>query len=373
MMTRSMSSGATPDFAIASLRGIRREVDRRDLGAGARARDDAGALLDPLVGGVDRADEVVVRHRVLAAGRADRVDAGVGGSVRLLEGGFRHARLSRVRPVQAACSMSSIAAGRSSGVFTATAGTPLRRALGEADERAGGRDLDDAGDAGRGERLHAAVPAHGRGDLADEQVDEGGAGCHGAAVAVRPEGDAGVGHVVVGGDRREALDGGPHVPRVERAGDLQRDDAGAGGRLGLQLLERVEGAGDDDLAAAVEVRGLEAELVESRERAASSPPSTALMPVGSSAAASAIARPRSATKRIASASARTPAAAAAVISPTEWPAMPPMRSARPSARRRPRVRRPAATMSGWAIAVSRMVSASLTVPWVARSMPAASE
>ena len=30
-------------------------------------------------------------------------------------------------------------------------------------------------------------------------------------------------------------------------------------------------------------------------------------------------------------------------------------------------------MSGWAIAVSRIVSASLTVPWVARSTPAASE
>ena len=62
------------------------------------------------------------------------------------------------------------------------------------------------------------------------------------------------------------FDGGLHVARVERAGDLQRDDPRAGGRLGLQLLERVEGAGDDDLAAAVEVRGLEAEFGEAREQ-----------------------------------------------------------------------------------------------------------
>ena len=78
---------------------------------------------------------------------------------------------------------------------------------------------------------------------------------------------------------------------------------------------------------------------------------------------------RSASRRRRS---RMPAAAAAVISPTEWPAMPPIRSRRPSASRRPSVRRPAATMSGWATAVSRMVSASVTVPWATRSTPAAS-
>ncbi len=50
------------------------------------------------------------------------------------------------------------------------------------------------------------------------------------------------------------------------------------------------------------------------------------MPVGLGAAASAIARPRSRDEVIASVSVRTPAPAAAVISPTEWPAMPPIRS-----------------------------------------------
>ncbi len=48
------------------------------------------------------------------------------------------------------------------------------------------------------------------------------------------------------------------------------------------------------------------------------------MPVGAAALASAMARPRRATKRMASASVSTPAPAAAVISPTEWPASAPV-------------------------------------------------
>ena len=36
----------------------------------------------------------------------------------------------------------------------------LERALGEPDEGAGGRQLDDGGDAEVGEPLHAQVPAH---------------------------------------------------------------------------------------------------------------------------------------------------------------------------------------------------------------------
>ena len=56
--------------------------------------------------------------------------------------------------------------------------------------------------------------------------------------------------------------------------------------------------------------------------AASSPPMTALMPVCSTAAASAIALPRMPTRRSASSSLRIPAAAAAANSPTECPATP---------------------------------------------------
>ena len=63
-----------------------------------------------------------------------------------------------------------------------------------------------------------------------------------------------------------------------------------------------------------------------------SPPRTALMPVGVAALAWAIPRPRSATKVIASWAESTPAAAAAVISPTECPEIAPA----PPRRRRPR-------------------------------------
>ena len=90
-----------------------------------------------------------------------RVDAGELGPVRLLQGGCRHARLSRVvsAVAQALCSMSSMAAGRSSGVFTATVGHALEPALRETDERAGGRELDDAGDPGRLRRTPCRDPS----------------------------------------------------------------------------------------------------------------------------------------------------------------------------------------------------------------------
>ncbi len=71
----------------------------------------------------------------------------------------------------------------------------------------------------------------------------------------------------------------------------------------------------------------------------------------------------------------TPAAAAAVISPTEWPAPAPTWR-KPSAgcsNSASRLTSPLATMSGWAIAVSLMVSASDVVPWATRSMSATAD
>jgi hypothetical protein len=97
---------------------------------------------------------------------------------------------------------------------------------------------------------------------------------------------------------------------VERTRNLEWDDAGAADRFCLQRCQRIGCTGDDDLAAAVEVGGLEAELGEASEECA-------LIPVGVSAAAAAIATLRSRTKAIASVSVRMPEAAAAVISPTE--------------------------------------------------------
>ena len=83
-----------------------------------------------------------------------------------------------------------------------------------------------------------------------------------------------------------------------------------------------------------------------------------------SAAASAIALPRSRTSTIACSAVITRAPAAAVSSPTLWPATAPMRAnASAGCGKRSRAAmRPVATSSGWAILVSRIVSASASVP-----------
>ena len=54
------------------------------------------------------------------------------------------------------------------------------------------------------------------------------------------------------------------------------------------------------------------------------PPITAVIDVGVTALAAAIARPRSRTNTMACSADSTPTPAAAVISPTEWPAATPM-------------------------------------------------
>ena len=105
--------------------------------------------------------------------------------------------------------------------------------------------------------------------------------------------------------------------------------------------------------------------------ASGSPPRTALIPVLVTAAAWAIARPRSRTKTMACSAVRTPAPTAAVISPTECPAPAPtwLKAAEGCGKMLSSETRPAPTMSGWAIAVSVIVSASDVVPWAIRSMP----
>ena len=99
------------------------------------------------------------------------------------------------------------------------------------------------------------------------------------------------------------------------------------------------------------------------------PPSTALMPVGSSAHAAAISRPRTAASATAVSASSTPAMAAAASSPTECPATgaPAGRSTRRAANRA------AATTSGWVTAVSLISSASAVVPSRCRSRPVSSD
>ena len=88
------------------------------------------------------------------------------------------------------------------------------------------------------------------------------------------------------------------------------------------------------------------------------------MPVGVTAAASAIALPRSRTSTIACSAVMTRAPAAAVSSPTLWPATAPI-CANASAgwgNSSRAATRPVATRSGWATWVSRIASASASVP-----------
>ncbi|MPN07753.1 hypothetical protein SDC9_155025 [bioreactor metagenome] len=93
------------------------------------------------------------------------------------------------------------------------------------------------------------------------------------------------------------------------------------------------------------------------------PPMTAVIEVGRTAEASAMPLPRSRTKTRACSADSTPTRAAAVISPTECPATTPTsRKASAESKRAAAVARPAATSSGWATAVSRMVSSSAPVP-----------
>jgi hypothetical protein len=101
--------------------------------------------------------------------------------------------------------------------------------------------------------------------------------------------------------------------------------------------------------------------------ASSSPPITAVIPVGVIAVASAIARPRAPVSRIASSGDRTPAITPAASSPTLCPAVasgPASCSAASKA---------AATSSGCAAAASVISSASALVPARMMSIPASSD
>ena len=101
-----------------------------------------------------------------------------------------------------------------------------------------------------------------------------------------------------------------------------------------------------------------------------SPPRTAAIPAGVIEAAFAISIPRARTNFIASNGVSTPAIAAAVISPTECPAT---KLYFPCALKARALSNPAATISGCALAVSLISSASAVVPKWIRSRSIASD
>ena len=126
----------------------------------------------------------------------------------------------------------------------------------------------------------------------------------------------------------------------------------------------VAGHSVGEIAAAAGARAITAEqaMVLVRER-------------GNAMAAAAIAAPRSRTSTIACSAVIARAPAAAASSPTLCPATAPIRlNASAGCGKSSRATsRPEATSSGWATAVSRIVSASDLVPWCSRSVPAQAE
>src|SRR5690606_39155688 len=90
-----------------------RQVQYGRVSLGTHASGDASHFTNPLVGRVDGPKDVVVRDNVLAPSDAEPCDTGEFGPAANVHGGH------------ACCSKSSLAAGMSSGVLSATAGTPL--------------------------------------------------------------------------------------------------------------------------------------------------------------------------------------------------------------------------------------------------------
>ena len=129
----------------------------------------------------------------------------------------------------------------------------LEVALGDPGQGAGGRHLQQPGDAEVGHRRQAEVPAHRRGDLADQPAQHVAAVVDDLAVGVGEQ----PGPRVVGGDgpgqAGQVGHGRLHVHGVERAGDAERDQPGPGRRVRGQGGELLGRAGGDDLAGAVVV------------------------------------------------------------------------------------------------------------------------
>src|SRR5690625_2121573 len=374
--------GDEDDVDIASRKarlgeGVLRGGDGHVEHAGAPVRPgaglDPGALGDPLVGGVDRASDVVVRHEVLAAEGPDRGDLRPRGGGRGSEGG--HSVSFVDSPVDWWSLSRARAASRSAGPLIATAETPrrVRRA----------RPVSTPPGASS---MIASTPREARvswhrsqrtGEVIWETREESTA----APESATPP---------------SALDrsGRRGLPGV-RASAAAATSAIAGSMCSVwnapataRGMTRVLAGGFSAKAASaarvpaatiwpppLTFAGTRPAARIASEAACGSGPMTAAIPVSAWAAAAAIARPRTPTRAVASASVSTLAIAVAANSPTEWPATAPAQEwtgprSLPSTHA---VSSEVATMRGWATAVSLISSASAVVPRAMRSVRAASE
>src|SRR6478735_6613592 len=340
-------------------------VNHADIGGRAVPGDDARALADPLIRGVDPLAHVLVGHDHAGPVGADTHDAGVCLHRCLLQSGNAHA------PPSSSANRAR-AAERSSGVLTVTVLTPgMPRLARPASVPAGASSITPVTPRCTIVSMHwsqrtgretwairlstAAAPSV---TSAPSKLDSNGTcgsfGCSDGRRACRAAPAGAMCEVwnapATFSGMTLALAGGFSA----RAFSCSRVPAATVWPAPLTLAAVAPAA---PMAA---------------RTSAGSPPTTALMPVGVAAAAAAILLARSRTNVMASDSDRTPAREAAVISPTEWPAR--MTGSVPSSTSNSdfAVTRPAATIRGCATAVSLMVSSSEVVPWAVRSMPAIS-
>ena len=203
--------------------------------------------------------------------------------------------------------------------------------------------------------------------LTTRSIQFGAGGDH-RAVAVGQQRDRRVADGGAGGRRGQRVDRRGHVPGVERARHPQRPQprALAGGfAANSASCSRVPPA--TICPAVLTLAGVSPASAMAASTAASSPPSTAVIPVGSASQAAAIASPRTRVSAMASSADSTPAIAPAASSPTLCPAA---ASGSPSS---PATASAAATSSGWATEVSVISSALPVVPSRIRSRPASSD
>ena len=151
---------------------------------------------------------------------------------------------------------------RSAGDLTARVGTPAKFAFGDAGESPRRGELHDRRDIALTQRRGAQVPAHRLGQLSDQLFHRLGGRAHRLSVAVGQQRGGRLGGRDVRRRGGVPVEGRGHELGVERAGHAQRAHPGLRRRVFGELVQRAQPAGGDDLAGGVAVGGDQVELLE---------------------------------------------------------------------------------------------------------------
>ena len=301
-ITPPICSGVIPASAIA-LPEASTDIAARSPRAVAQWRGRCRSAADPLVGGVDRLEDHLVRHDPDGAVAADAEDARVRGALGGLDRSSSwHLRSSLSDRAGVLGLRGARAASRSSGVFSASVSTPGRARLARPVSVPPGQTS-----------IRAVTPRSRRSPCTGPSGPGWRPGRRAGARTSAPSWTTCavlVGDVPASPGRWAATSaaasrGGPTAGAMwcvwKAPATFSGDQPGLLRLVGGQRRQLLAGAGGDDLAGAVDVGRGQPELLERGERPRSgSPPSTADMPVSVTAAASAMARPRSRTSIMAS-------------------------------------------------------------------------